>query len=313
MLTAAVTGLLAAGCRETGRVAPGSTAASTARSTAGSAPAAPAAAPDASPTAPRGGQPTLAARPAVAAGHARPSARPLPAPPATRAARATVPVLCWHQLRAWAPRDSSYDRQLLVCPPAAFTAQLDALQAAGYTTIGPDQYLAALRYGDRLPERPVLLSFDDSQGSQMAVALPELLRRRMTATFFLMTVVLDRPRWMSRDDVRRLAGAGMTIGAHTWDHHRADRYRGRDWEVQLVRPKAELERLTGQPVDHFAYPNGAWDGEDLAHLTAAGYRSAYQLDTDPVDRSHPELTLRRQLVDSGWTGRSLVQRLGRTA
>jgi len=302
VIAAALTGLVAAGCRETGHPA----------AAAGPAPTTPVPtatpAPTGTPVPAATRAPAVSARPTVATGSAPATA---PAPPVTRAARTTVPVLCWHQLRAWAPRDSSYDRQLLVCPPEVFTAQLDALQAAGYTTIGPDRYLAHLRYGEALPERPVLLSLDDSQGSQMAVALPELVRRRMTATFFCMTVVLDRPRWMSRDDVRRLADAGMTIGAHTWDHHRADRYSGRDWEVQLVRPRAVLQELSGQPVRHFAYPNGAWDTDDFPHLAAAGYASAYQLDTDPVDRSHPELTLRRQLVDSGWSGRTLVSRLDR--
>jgi len=49
-----------------------------------------------------------------------------------------VPVLCWHQLRNWRPSDSGYDRQLLICPPARFTAQLDTITAAGYTTISAD-------------------------------------------------------------------------------------------------------------------------------------------------------------------------------
>ena len=107
-------------------------------------------------------------------------------------------------------------------PRAARRARL----RAGYTTITPDHYLAHLTTGTPLPARPVLLSFDGSQGSQVSEGLPQLRRRSMTATFFVMTVVLGKSGWMSRDDLRRLDAEGMTIAAHTWDHHRADQYRG---------------------------------------------------------------------------------------
>lgn len=258
-----------------------------------------------------------AARPSRTAGRAAaaaPAAHRRPTRPATAATvlrRATVPVLCWHQLRDWTPADSAYDRRALICPPAAFRRQLDALVAAGYRTIGPDQYLEHLTAGTPLPPRPVLLSFDDSQGSQISVGLPELVRRRMTATFFVMTVVLDKPRWMRRTDLRRLTAAGMTVAAHTWDHSRADRYGSGDWARQLVEPKAELEGILRRPVRHFAYPYGAWDRADFPHLAQAGYASAYQLSDAPVDTTRPLYTLRRTLVDSGWTGPQLLDHLSK--
>jgi peptidoglycan/xylan/chitin deacetylase (PgdA/CDA1 family) len=225
------------------------------------------------------------------------------------ARRATVPVLCWHQLRDWRPGDSAYDRSLLICPPAAFRRQLDGLVAARRTAIGPDRYLDHLVNGTPLPPRPVLLTFDDSQGSQLTVGLPELVRRRLTATFFVMTVPLGKPGWMGPADLRTLAARGMTVGAHTWDHHRADRYAGADWDVQLVRPRAELERILGRPVRHFAYPYGAWDAGDVPHVTAAGYRTAFTLGGH-ADPRFPLQTLPRMLVDSSWTGADLVERLG---
>ena len=52
--------------------------------------------------------------------------------------RATVPVLCYHQLRDWRAGDSAYERAELICPPAYFRRQLDALADDGWTTIGPD-------------------------------------------------------------------------------------------------------------------------------------------------------------------------------
>ena len=104
----------------------------------------------------------------------------LAAPAAQVVARAAdVPVLCWHQLRDWSAGDSASARATLICPPAAFRAQLDALRDGGYTTISPDQHLAHLTTGAPLPPKPVLLTFDDSQGTQITTGVPELARRGM--------------------------------------------------------------------------------------------------------------------------------------
>lgn len=267
-----------------------------------------------------GGQAPDATRPAPASSSAGPTSGsssaapttagvPQSATPAQITARANVPVLCWHQLRDWEPSDESYARTLLICPPAHFRAQLDALAEGGWTTIGPDQYFAHLTTGAPLPVKPVLLTFDDSQGSQMTEAFPQLRARGMTATFFAMTVVLDKPGWLSARDLKTLDAAGMTVGAHTWDHHRVDEYAGKDWSVQLEQPKEHLEEIIGKPVQHLAYPFGAWNHAALTHVATAGYRSAYQLADRQPDQADPLLTLRRTLVTSDLNGPQLLTQL----
>lgn len=195
----------------------------------------------------------------------------------------------------------------MICPPAHFRAQLDALADGGWHTIGPDQYLAHLTTNARLPDKPVLLSFDDAQGSQLSEGLPQLLARKMTATFFVITVVLDKPGWLTRRDLLRLDSEGMTVAAHNWDHHRVDRYSAKDWAVQLSQPRELLEKVIGKPVEHFAYPYGAWNPAALPHVIAAGYRSAYQLADRTPDRAESRYTLRRSLVGSTWNGSQLVK------
>ncbi len=192
-----------------------------------------------------------------------------------------------------------------------FRAQLDALARAGYTTISADSYLAHMATGAPLPAKPVLLSFHDGQGSQISEGLPQLRRRSMTATFFMMTVVLGKPGWMSRDDLRRLDAAGMTVAAHTWDHHRADRYTPADYPVQFDQPRGLLESVLRKPVRHFAYPYGAWNTTDFAPLRKAGYATAFQLSDTAMDPQAPLHTLRRILVNSTWSGPDLLAQLQR--
>jgi peptidoglycan/xylan/chitin deacetylase (PgdA/CDA1 family) len=242
------------------------------------------------------------------------AAKPAPDRPATArdmAKRATVPVLCYHQLRNWRSGDSAYNRSTLICPPKYFRRHLDAIADGGWTTITPDQYLAHLTTGAALPKKPVMLSFDDASAGQASEGLPQLVKRGMTGTFFVMTVVLDKPQWMSTRDVKRLAHAGMTIGSHTWDHHAITDLRGRDWKIQLEQSRETLRKASGQSVRHFAYPYGVVATRAYEHLKAAGYSTAFQLASTGVDPRAPLYTLRRSIVVSTWSGATLLKHLAK--
>ncbi len=243
-----------------------------------------------------------------------PTPPPTPAPPPTAKeiiGRATVPVLCYHQLRNWTSGDSAYNRSTLICPPRNFRRHLDALVDGGWTTITPDQYLAHLTTGAPLPRKPVMLSFDDGTAGQASEGLPQLVKRDMTGTFFVMTVVLGKPMWLSTRDVKRMADAGMTIGSHTYDHHAVTDLSGRDWKVQLEQCRETLRKASGQPVRHFAYPYGTVSREAYGHLKSAGYRTAFQLTAKPLDVRAPLYTLRRLIVVSTWSGASLLRQLAK--
>jgi peptidoglycan/xylan/chitin deacetylase (PgdA/CDA1 family) len=224
-------------------------------------------------------------------------ARHRPAPrtdPAAIAARAHVPVLCWHQIRDQTAADSASDRTYIV-GPKTFAAQIAALDRAGYHPVTGDALVAHLAKGAPLPSKPVLLTFDDGSEGQYERALPVLKRHHFVATFFVMTVVLGKPGWFTRGQVRALDRAGMTIGAHTWDHSNVTGYHGNDYTVQFTQPKQELTKIVGHPVRLFAYPFGVWNRRAFPHLGIASYAAAFQL-SEKIDPHDPLWTIRRILV-----------------
>ena len=245
----------------------------------------------------RGGQP-LGQRPA---GGTR------PASPRQIAARAHVPVLTYHQVRDWRAADSPAARRLIT-PPGVFAAQMDALAHAGYTTISGTRLVDHLLTGAPLPPKPLLVTFDDASQGQYTNALPILRRHRFVATFFVMTVVLDKPRWLSRTQVRRLDRLGMTIAAHSWDHHPVPGYHDGDWRIQLRTPARELGRLVGHRVRLFAYPYGRWTRAAFPKLRQAGYVAAFQL-ASPMDPTGPQWTIRRIMVAPTWSRATLLGRI----
>ena len=246
------------------------------------------------------GAPTSSAGPSA-------SAARTPGTPPEILARSTVPVLGFHQLRDLRPDDSAYARTLIT-PEPVFRAQLGALRDAGWTPVAADALVDHLEFGTELPPRPLLLTFDDGSETHHSVALPVLTDLGFTATFFPMTVVLGRPDWLSEDQLRELDRAGMTIGAHTWDHHRVDRLTGDEWTTQVVEPKARLAEILGHPVDLMAYPYGVWSQKALGHVAGAGYRAAFQL-AGAQDPGQPLLTIRRILPPPTWDGPALLSHL----
>jgi peptidoglycan/xylan/chitin deacetylase (PgdA/CDA1 family) len=211
-----------------------------------------------------------------------------------------VPVLCYHQIRDWKTTDSKISRTYIV-PPAAFAAQMRMLRDSGYHTITPDQLYGYLISGNRLPEKPIMLSFDDTDLDQYTVAFPEMKKYGFKGVFFIMTVSLGRPHYMSREQVRELSDAGNTIGSHTWDHHNVKKYEANDWIVQLDKPTRQLEQITGKTVRYFAYPFGLWNTAAFPELKKRGFAAAFQLNEKP-DPNDPLFCIRRIIVPGTWDG-----------
>jgi peptidoglycan/xylan/chitin deacetylase (PgdA/CDA1 family) len=222
------------------------------------------------------------------------------------AARAHVPVLCYHQVREPTAADGADARPYIVSP-RGLARQMDALDRAGYTAVSGDALVAHLARGAPLPRKPVLITFDDASEGQYTRALPILRRHGFTATFFVMTVVLGKPGWLSRGQVRALDRAGMEIGAHTWDHSPVPGYEGSDWTTQIGRPKLDLQRIVGHPVRLFAYPFGEWTPRAFPNLRRVGFTAAFQL-ADRLDRDAPLWTIRR-IIAADVPGRELLRRM----
>lgn len=220
-------------------------------------------------------------------------------------AKKQVPILCYHQIRDWKPTDSKTSRTYIV-PPAVFAAQMRMLADSGYHTISADQLYGYLISGQRLPEKPILLSFDDTDLDQYTVAYPEMKKYGFKGLFFIMTVSLGKPHYMSRDQVRMLSDEGNTIGSHTWDHHNVKKYEGNDWLIQLDKPTRQLEQITGKTIRYFAYPFGLWNTAAFPELKKRGFVAAFQLNEKP-DHTDPLYCIRRIIVPGTWNGVTLHQ------
>jgi peptidoglycan/xylan/chitin deacetylase (PgdA/CDA1 family) len=218
-------------------------------------------------------------------------------------ARKQVPVLCYHQVRDWKSTDSKAAKDYII-PIATFKEHMKMLADSGYKTILPDQYYDYLNNGTPLPEKPIIITFDDNEKNQYAIAAPEMKKYGFKGVFFIMTVSIGRPNYMTKSDIKELSDAGNVIGSHTWDHHNVKKYQGKDWEIQIENPSKTLEAITGKKVTDFAYPFGLWNPEAIPELKKRGMKSAYILATKRDDND-PLYTIRRIISSGYWSGKTL--------
>ncbi len=236
--------------------------------------------------------------------------KPVMADAATILARKEVPILCYHNIKDFSDSDGEMTKTYTV-KPANFTEQMKALADTGYQSILPDQLYDYLVYNKPLPAKPVMITFDDTRGEQYSIGAAEMKKYNFKGVFFVMTVSINRPNYLSAAEIKALSDSGNTIAAHTWDHHMVTKYVGEDWNTQLVKPKAKLEAIIGKPITNFAYPFGLWNKEAIPEIKKSGYQMAYILSTkrDSID---PLYTIRRRIVSGNWSTERMMKSMETT-
>ncbi|MEO6231423.1 MAG: polysaccharide deacetylase family protein [Ferruginibacter sp.] len=225
-------------------------------------------------------------------------------------AKREVPVLCYHHIRGIRSNESESMKSYSVTP-AAFAEQMKALHDSGFQTVLPDQLYEYLVHNGSLPPKPVMLTFDDTDEEQFSIGATEMNKYGFKGVYFVMTIAMNRPRYMSKDQLKTLSDSGHVIAAHTWDHHMVTKYTGADWDTQMVKPRKQLETITGKTVEYFAYPFGLWNQAAIPELKSRGYKLAFILSTKR-DSTEPLYTVRRMIVPGTWSTPGMMKAMRTT-
>ncbi|HEV7466520.1 MAG TPA: polysaccharide deacetylase family protein [Candidatus Dormibacteraeota bacterium] len=212
--------------------------------------------------------------------------------------RLIVPILMYHYVRVNPVRQDRLGDSLSVTP-RDFAAQMALLHHAGVTTVTLDDVVTALGGGRPLPPRAVVLTFDDGYRDFSTAAVPVLRAHGFRATVFVVSGFLGRPGYMTADDVVAAAGAGMTIGAHTVHHVQLTRIPVGLARVEIEVSRRQLEQLSGQPVNDFAYPYGDTSRTVQAMVASAGFHDAVTTVFGASEEPRQQLTLSRVRIEGG--------------
>jgi peptidoglycan/xylan/chitin deacetylase (PgdA/CDA1 family) len=206
-----------------------------------------------------------------------------------------LPVLVYHSVRATPPPGLAR----WTVTPEAFSAQLDAVQASGRTTLTIGELAGGLRGDVPLPPSAVALTFDDGFADN-AEALAGLLERGMRATLYVTTGYVGRPDMLSANGVRELASLdGLQLGAHSVSHPRLDELPARDVAYEVSASCAALEDMIGREVTTFAYPHGNHHRGVRTAIIEAGLDSAAAVKNAFSHPADDPFAIARWIVEAG--------------
>ncbi len=194
-----------------------------------------------------------------------------PPPPAA----VNVPILMYHYVSE-IPPDADVYRLDLTVTPDRFEAQLRYLREQGYQSVTLADVYETLTTGKPLPERPIVLSFDDGYKDALTHVLPLLQMYGFVGEFFVLATPahFEAAQYLTWNDMRTMADAGMSIQAHGRDHYDLTN-RPYDFLVyQILGAREAVEAHTGRPVRFFCYPSGRHDAATEAVVASAGYWGA---------------------------------------
>jgi peptidoglycan/xylan/chitin deacetylase (PgdA/CDA1 family) len=125
--------------------------------------------------------------------------------------------------------------------------------------------------GTGLPEKPIIITFDDAYADTAVYALPILRRYGFGAVVFVVTGRMGGTNaWdeaegcgtlqlMTADQIRYWAGQGIEFGAHSRTHPDLTKLSVAEREAEIIGSKNDLSALLGLPVISFAYPYGEYN------------------------------------------------------
>jgi peptidoglycan/xylan/chitin deacetylase (PgdA/CDA1 family) len=202
------------------------------------------------------------------------------------------------------PADADVYRVGLSITPDTFSKHMEWLKANGFQTITLYQLIYALNIGwPPLPERPVIITFDDGYEDNYRNAFPVLKQNGFTATFFILTDVTDRkePGYMTWDMLKEMQQAGMSIEVHGREHLEMAP-QDHDWLLYQLQGSAETIEANLKYKPRFvSYPAGKHDQLTIDTAHEVGYWGGVTTTFGAHHYKNALFELERVRMASDWT------------
>lgn len=188
-----------------------------------------------------------------------------------------LPVLMYHNI-AEEYSDAAKDENIT---PERFREHMQGILQRGYTPILITDYYDFILRGEKLPENPIAITFDDGYLSNYEIAYPYFREHNMPATIFVVTSTVgltpesgkvSTPHF-SWEQAREMQQSGIIdIHSHSHTHRSMMSLTPAQLQMDLRLSKYLIERNLGKNCYIFSYPYGGYSEDTLRMAKYAGYR-----------------------------------------
>ena len=177
-----------------------------------------------------------------------------------------VPVLAYHMIND--------GQETYSVSAEKFEEQLKYLKEQGYTTISLLEFAKAKKGKFTLPEKPLIITFDDGYVDNYTTALPLLEKYGMKATVFMVVNDIGKEGYLTLDHLKELEKRNIEIGSHTANHLPLVTLSNEKKKEEIELSKLLMEWKGLKTIFFLAYPNGKFDDECQVFLKESNYLGA---------------------------------------
>ena len=181
-----------------------------------------------------------------------------------------------------------------------FTAHLTYFEQAGITPISMQQLYDHWYHDAPIPEKPIVLTFDDGYRSMYTTVYPLLKERGWSGTFFCITDARWSDNYLLSDMIAEMAANGMEIGSHTVSHLELNAFTGSRLHRELSESMDILSDITGKEVNMLCYPAGRYNDETQSAANEEGYLCAVTTQNGFAAKSQGMYALKRLRVSKDY-------------
>lgn len=204
---------------------------------------------------------------------------------------AAVPIVMYHRISKHASANDRFE-----ISPAQLENDLNYLKNSGYEAIVMKDLTEYVCYGNPLPEKPVMLTFDDGNYSDYKYVYPLLKKYSMKAVLSIIGKPVDKYSDEAREDINypnlvwdqintMLNDGVVEIQSHSYDLHGKNgsgKLRYEEKEQYQARLKQDLEKMqlrvkekTGIAPTVFTYPFGLVSKDSFEVLREVGFIGSF--------------------------------------
>jgi len=159
-------------------------------------------------------------------------------------------------------------------------------------------------------ELKIIFTFDDGNASDALVALPELSKRGLRASFFVCAGRIGKEHYLDDSMIKDLLEGGMSIGTHGMHHRNWRILDAKALEEEVVEARRKLEDIIQRPVTTVAIPFGSYDRRVINRLMRDPWECVYTSDRGKA-RSSAKIKP-RETVDATMQDEYLLRALSAT-
>lgn len=245
-----------------------------------------------------------------------------------------LPIVMYHQLTKSESRAGRY-----VLTLEQFEKDLIFLKNKGYQTVTVNELIEFTNGNGELPEKAVLLTFDDGCETLYSYALPLLQKYGFTAIGFVVGALADsytelddhnlNYSCLTWDEIKELCSGGVIeIQSHSYDLHKntavrsgAKKKKGESIEQyseflsdDASKMKERMVKHTGKAPLAFAYPFGSYSDESENILKKCGIKMVLTCEerVNIIKKTEPEclFKLGRYNRPNGISSESFFEKMG---